>query len=180
MRITRKVMYEELRQLRLKGSACSISHSSYLLKNELGIETFDELNFPKHDWCDLKEVENDRYDILAADQVLEHVQNPQRAFDETARILRKDGIAVITSCFINPYHPSPNDYWRFTEDGLRLLAKNSNLQVLHVGSWGNKVITPIILLRSKWRGTWNSWIVKKLRKFDNSSVAITNWIVVKK
>lgn len=54
---------------------------------------------------------------------LEHVEYPRNAMSEIHRILRPDGIAVISSVFEFPIHNHPNDYWRFTPEGFRSLLK---------------------------------------------------------
>ena len=184
MRITRKVMYEQLGSTSLdfnvKHIAANISHSDALLDILDFRGQRVDLAYPNHDWCSLDEQQNSRYDLVVADQVLEHVKYPQAAFSETHRILKDGGLAIITSCFLNPLHPSPKDYWRFTEAGLEHLASEANLSVLQVGSWGNRVMTPIGMFRTKWRGAWNDRLFRLLRRFDNKNLAISNWIIVKK
>lgn len=58
--------------------------------------------------------------VLCLD-TLEHVKNPMQAVREMFRIMHPDGICVITSCMNFPIHNHPNDYWRFTPAGFRLL-----------------------------------------------------------
>ena len=51
------------------------------------------------------------FDYVLSDQVLEHVEgNPQQAIDEGYRVLRPDGVAVHTTCFINPVHGAPRTF----------------------------------------------------------------------
>jgi len=54
-------------------------------------------------------------------ETIEHVERPQRAISEIYRVLRPDGILVMTSAMDLPIHNYPHDYWRFTPDGFRLL-----------------------------------------------------------
>ncbi|MBF0546130.1 MAG: methyltransferase domain-containing protein [Candidatus Riflebacteria bacterium] len=54
---------------------------------------------------------------------LEHVEYPHQALKEIHRILRPDGIVVITSVMNFPIHDCPNDYWRFTPEGFKSLLK---------------------------------------------------------
>lgn len=84
--------------------------------------------------------ENESFDYLFADQVLEHVEgNPYRALSESARVLRPGGIAVHTTCFIQEPHEEPKDFWRFSTYGLELLCKESGLKVIESGCWGNRL-----------------------------------------
>ena len=54
---------------------------------------------------------------------LEHVEYPHRALEEMHRILRPDGIVVISSVMAFAIHDFPQDYWRFTPEGLKSLLK---------------------------------------------------------
>jgi SAM-dependent methyltransferase len=50
---------------------------------------------------------------------LEHVEFPHMAVSEIHRILKPDGIAVLSSVLDFRIHATPYDYWRFTPDGFR-------------------------------------------------------------
>ncbi len=50
---------------------------------------------------------------------MEHVEFPHKAMEEIHRILRPDGVAVISSVLDFRIHATPYDYWRFTPDGFR-------------------------------------------------------------
>lgn len=60
--------------------------------------------------------------VIALD-TLEHVERPWEAMSEIYRILKPGGIAILTSVMRFPIHGYPNDYWRFTPEGLRSLFK---------------------------------------------------------
>lgn len=62
--------------------------------------------------------------------VLEHVKNPFRVFAAFYQLLKQGGLLIVETVFMFPYHPSPGDYWRFTPDGLKLLAEQAGFQVL--------------------------------------------------
>lgn len=65
---------------------------------------------------------------------LEHVEYPHQALAEIHRILKPDGIVVMSSVLDFFIHATPNDFWRFTPDGFRSLLKN--FQHSHVGYYG--------------------------------------------
>jgi SAM-dependent methyltransferase len=50
---------------------------------------------------------------------MEHVEFPHKAMEEIHRILKPDGIAIISSVLEFRIHATPYDYWRFTPDGFR-------------------------------------------------------------
>jgi len=54
---------------------------------------------------------------------LEHVEYPHKALGEIHRVLKPDGIAIISSVMHFPIHDHPYDYWRFTPEAFRSLLK---------------------------------------------------------
>jgi SAM-dependent methyltransferase len=62
--------------------------------------------------------------------VIEHVQNPFRVFAALYQILKPDSLLIIETVFSFPYHPSPNDYWRYSPDCLRYLSEQAGFRVL--------------------------------------------------
>lgn len=60
--------------------------------------------------------------VLCLD-TLEHVEYPHTAMREIHRILKPNGIAVISSVMFFPIHNYPYDYWRFTPEAFRSLLK---------------------------------------------------------
>lgn len=54
---------------------------------------------------------------------LEHVEYPRKALSEIHRILKPDGIAIISSVMLFPIHDHPYDYWRFTPEAFKSILK---------------------------------------------------------
>jgi len=54
---------------------------------------------------------------------LEHVEFARKAVEEAHRILKPNGILVISSVMKFPIHDYPYDYWRFTPEGFRSFLK---------------------------------------------------------
>lgn len=54
---------------------------------------------------------------------LEHVEFPGKAIEEVYRILKSNGILIISSVMNFPIHDHPNDYWRFTPEAFISLLK---------------------------------------------------------
>jgi SAM-dependent methyltransferase len=54
---------------------------------------------------------------------LEHVEYPHRALEEIHRVLKPDGLVLISSVMNFPIHEYPFDYWRFTPEAFKSLLK---------------------------------------------------------
>jgi SAM-dependent methyltransferase len=52
---------------------------------------------------------------------LEHCEDPRTACRELHRVVADGGLCVISSVMLFGIHGYPNDYWRFTPEGFRLL-----------------------------------------------------------
>ena len=66
--------------------------------------------------------------------MLEHVAEPSRVLTEVRRVLRDGGLVYLEVPFLQGYHADPDDYWRFTQNGLRLLLEQSGFDVEESGS----------------------------------------------
>ncbi|HEV8132754.1 MAG TPA: methyltransferase domain-containing protein, partial [Acidobacteriota bacterium] len=62
--------------------------------------------------------------------VFEHVERFWRGFEEVQRILRRDGLLLVSCPFYFHIHEFPNDYWRFTPEGLRSLLRKTPAQII--------------------------------------------------
>src|SRR5262249_36048514 len=55
--------------------------------------------------------------------VLEHVDDLSRAVKELFRVCRSDGVVLASMHGALPWHPYPQDHWRWTQTGLPLLFR---------------------------------------------------------
>lgn len=85
--------------------------------------TYIAPSYPKVDIHNLPYA-NSTFDYVIADQVLEHVRKPWVGIKEVHRVLKANGIAIFTSALIFPLHSVPNDYYRYTPDGLKVLFED--------------------------------------------------------
>jgi SAM-dependent methyltransferase len=65
--------------------------------------------------------------VLCLD-TLEHCEDPLTACRELQRVTADGGICVISSVMWFPIHGYPQDYWRFTPEGFRLLLSSFDEQ----------------------------------------------------
>ncbi|MDI6654439.1 MAG: class I SAM-dependent methyltransferase [Candidatus Hydrothermarchaeota archaeon] len=89
---------------------------------------------------DVVDVHNIKYpdnyfDVVLFHGILEHIESPEQALDEIYRVLKPSGIAIVSTIFFFPYHYFPSDYWRFTEQGLKLLLKKFKIVEFKIIKW---------------------------------------------
>lgn len=70
-------------------------------------------------------------DGLVNEATLEHVAEYQRVLGEMRRVLKPGGYLYLVVPFLVGYHASPNDYYRWTREGL--IAALRDFQVVDVG-----------------------------------------------
>lgn len=75
------------------------------------------------------------FDLVICTQVLEHVENPQRAVAELRRVTAPGGRVLASTHGVQAYHPSPGDYWRWTRTGLERLFREN-------GGWSSVTVRP--------------------------------------
>jgi len=75
---------------------------------------------------------DETFDSVLCNAVLEHVEDAERAMAELARVVRKGGHVVVSVPFLQPYHPCPGDFRRYTADGLAQLGMRAGLDVVEV------------------------------------------------
>jgi len=69
--------------------------------------------------------EDQSVDLVVTQEVLEHVPDPFLAMREIYRVLKHGGRAYVQLPFIIGFHPCPEDFWRFTDQGMMELAKQA-------------------------------------------------------
>ena len=108
---------------------------------------------------------------------LEHVEYPHQAMAEVHRILKPDGLVIMSSVLDFFIHETPHDYWRFTPDGFRSLLKH--FHYAHVGYYGRDVF-PHTLVGIGFKGQeppldrylarYREWADKQTRQVEKISL----------
>ncbi len=141
----------------------------------------EETTYPEVDLQDLP-FPDGSFDAVISDQVLEHLADPRRAVHEGYRVLRPGGVAVHTTCFLNPLHLSPRDYYRFSPDGLRALCPSGS-EVIRCHAWGNRIALVMTLVRDRARFIQipdRPGVRRWLATRNETKFPIVSWIVMKK
>ena len=76
------------------------------------------------------------FDTVINVQVLEHTPRPAELIGELARVLRKDGLLILTAPFSFRLHEEPHDYFRFSPHGLRELCERAGLEIVEIHPMG--------------------------------------------
>ena len=69
-------------------------------------------------------IESDYFDLVVCTEVLEHTLNPFSAISEIHRILKPEGILLMSTPFNFRIHGPLPDCWRFTEHGIKSLLND--------------------------------------------------------
>jgi SAM-dependent methyltransferase len=77
------------------------------------------------------------FDSILSFQVLEHIDDTKAVVKEMYRVLKYDGIAMVTVPFLCAQHGHPSDFHRFTVDGLRWYFEQEGFKVIEVGKQGS-------------------------------------------
>jgi SAM-dependent methyltransferase len=86
--------------------------------------------------------EDASFDTVLSVQVLEHTPEPQRLLEEMSRVLRPDGLMILSVPFSFRLHEEPHDYFRYTPHGLRAMCQKARLEVIEIqpqGGFGSVV-----------------------------------------
>lgn len=76
-------------------------------------------------------IQNNFAEVVLSTQVLEHVENPSEYLSESFRILKDEGILILSTHGYWIYHPTPNDYWRWTSSGLQKIIKQAGFEIIY-------------------------------------------------
>ncbi len=105
---------------------------------ELPFKSFRGVYYPEFDIC--KETLPERFDLIIADQVWEHIAWPYRATKNVYEMLAPGGYFLNTTPFLIRVHEMPLDCSRWTETGMKYLLAEGGfpMEKIVTGSWGNR------------------------------------------
>lgn len=97
-----------------------------------GVDQVEDIQCLPIDWLG-------RFSGIVCSEVLEHVERPWNAVLELRQAMRRDGLLIVTTLTAFPLHGYPDDYWRFTESGLRVLLRDAGFRAIETASAGEAV-----------------------------------------
>lgn len=119
-------------------------------------------------------LEGNSFDTVICTHVFEHIPRPWLATREISRLLKKEGICIITAPFIQTSHADPEDYFRYTVQGLESLFRDNGFEIVESGGYGRMFATFFDFIKMLWfnpykkrkKGSWT--IVINLEKLGYS------------
>ena len=87
-------------------------------------------------------IKNGSVDAVLATELMEHLPFPDMFLSEVSRVLRPEGVLILTVPFMEPLHEEPRDYYRFTPYSLHLLLVKHGFAVQSLsekGGWWSVV-----------------------------------------
>lgn len=102
------------------------------------------------------------YDSAILSDVLEHLARPEIALASIHRMLKKQGVLMMTVPFLYGIHEAPYDFRRFTRFGLEYELKKAGFTRIEIHEIGG-IISAIATLILKFLGMGfgsNSWPIK--------------------
>jgi SAM-dependent methyltransferase len=81
--------------------------------------------------------EDATFDTVLNVQVLEHTPHPKKLVREMGRVLKDDGILILSAPFQFRLHEEPHDYFRFSPHGLRTLCDAAGLEIVEIHKQGS-------------------------------------------
>jgi len=106
-------------------------------------------------------------DGIISEATLEHVRDRRAGIEEMQRVLKKGGYLYVVVPFMAGYHPSPDDYYRWTPQGLA--AELQGLEAIETGIRSGPTSALLWILQE--------WLALAL-SFNISFVYRVLWIVL--
>lgn len=129
---------QDVTGLRVLDVGCGDRPYEQLLGGAAEIVGFDvpgNVHADLHGSIDAIPVPDASFDVVLCLQVLEHVPDPAAAVRELRRSVRPGGRVLLSTHGVYPFHPNPDDLWRWTHDGLERLFRDN-------GDWSSVTVRP--------------------------------------
>ncbi len=81
--------------------------------------------------------EDASFDTVLNVKVLEHTPHPGLLVNEMSRVLKQDGVLLLSAPFQFRLHEEPHDYFRYSPHGLRTLCDAAGLEVVRTLNQGS-------------------------------------------
>jgi SAM-dependent methyltransferase len=152
--------------------ALEISPGDRLTWRNVGFRSYEAVQYPDFDICEM--TTGKTYDVVIADNILEHVRRPHRAVLNVHTMLKPGGVFYVTTPFLIKVH-GEEDYFRWTMKGMRILLEEAGFPPagIETKSWGNRDCV---------RANFDDWAVHGWRRNmrDEPNLPVTIWATARK
>ncbi|MDD4251012.1 MAG: methyltransferase domain-containing protein [Candidatus ainarchaeum sp.] len=191
--IETKSLYESLVSVSNKISGLTLDvgcgekpYEDIFLKSKkyVGIDHIKSKNYSKNKadiYFDGKKIpfNSKTFDSVVCTQVLEHVENVDLLVSEINRVLKKNGIFLISVPFFWEEHESPYDFRRFSKFGITNFLKSKGFSIIYYKKSTNSILTILQmnnnLLNSKISKFFLFNLFLKSMIFFNNLLAVLFW-----
>jgi len=104
------------------------------------------------------------YDTILCTQVIEHVPSPDALIAKIHRILKKQGICILTAPLVAALHEEPHDYYRFTKYALTNLLQTNGFEILILREEGDWISSNITMIAFYLEVTYNRYFLRYPKK----------------
>jgi hypothetical protein len=87
--------------------------------------------------CEGRWAKAEHYKTVVCCETLEHVASPADALAGMWAVASENSLLILTTCFCFPVHEYPNDYWRFTPNGLHKLIEDAGFVLVRIETEGD-------------------------------------------
>jgi SAM-dependent methyltransferase len=122
--------------------------------------------------ADSKIAEQDEFfDLVLSTQVAEHLPDPEKYFAEAWRLLKPDGVLLVTTHGIWEEHGVPHDYRRWTADGLKWDMEKAGFVVETVAKLTGSErfhlfqLLGMLLYGNLYRKGWSAKVLRKTKRW---------------
>lgn len=113
---------------------------------------------------------NNSFDIALLIQVLEHVDSPDRIIKEAARVLKPNGVLILSVPFFYPLHDMPYDWGRYTSTALKSFISQAGLRLIKIKVQGG--------FFEFWLQMLNTFLLKRINDIISSKFTFTSFILL--
>jgi len=100
------------------------------LQPGIGVDVVADIHSPPAHW-------RGRFTGIVCSEVLEHVQRPWAALPQIRTLMQPGALLIVTAPACFPQHAFPDDYYRYTESGLRTLLYDAGFIGIQTASSGS-------------------------------------------
>jgi len=181
----RKEVYKAITSSPIGGKVLDLGGSRQSGYHELlkGVERFDIVNLdpetePDYHF-DLESVfllPDDSYDGILCLNILEHIYNYRGFLSECHRVLKRNGTLIVAVPFLVQVHPSPRDYFRYTNEALMKILTEAGFHHISIQSIGsgvglalaqifyNALKFSLLRLIAEWKGRFFDAVVSLIKE----------------